>query len=194
MNQITEESRIKTLNTLRNKSLQLFLKKGFDGVSITEIAKESGMTKPTFYNYLQSKEDLLLFCFQSDPTRLENLERTVTERGAWASGIIEYFCYLHQLFSQYGNGLFGQLVKTGLNHPNDPFGLNEVTQEKILKWIALARCDGQITPSLSDQELLQVILAYFYGFCFYQCHHDEDNVTEQLERHLSILLNVVDPV
>ncbi|MDU5951260.1 MAG: helix-turn-helix domain-containing protein, partial [Paenibacillus macerans] len=41
-------------------AFQLFQEKGFVLTTIDEIAKASGMTKPSFYKYFPSKEDLLL--------------------------------------------------------------------------------------------------------------------------------------
>ena len=38
---------------------KLFVKKGFHKTSISEIAKESGLTTGTLYNYIRQKEDIL---------------------------------------------------------------------------------------------------------------------------------------
>ena len=38
---------------------KLFIKKGFHKTTISEIAKESGLTPGTIYNYIREKEDIL---------------------------------------------------------------------------------------------------------------------------------------
>lgn len=40
-------------------SLNLFCKKGYESVSVSEICKEAGITKPTLYHYFKSKYGLL---------------------------------------------------------------------------------------------------------------------------------------
>ncbi|MCG8568587.1 MAG: TetR/AcrR family transcriptional regulator [Spirochaetes bacterium] len=49
------ENKDKILKT----ALELFASKGYDGVGVQEIAKESGFGKPTLYHYYQNKQGLL---------------------------------------------------------------------------------------------------------------------------------------
>lgn len=78
------------------KSLPLFAKKGFDGVSMRDIAREVGLKAPALYNHFADKQELYLkviaFSFEdktgslikrlnliSDPLeRLENLLSSLT--------------------------------------------------------------------------------------------------------------------
>ncbi|MDV7394640.1 helix-turn-helix domain-containing protein, partial [Arthrospira platensis SPKY1] len=41
------------------KALELFAEKGFASTSISQIAKEAGISKGLMYNYFESKEQLL---------------------------------------------------------------------------------------------------------------------------------------
>lgn len=45
---------------IRETALQLFGEKGYDGVSMNELAESVGVAKPSLYNYYRSKEELLL--------------------------------------------------------------------------------------------------------------------------------------
>ena len=42
-----------------NCSLNLFCRKGYESVAVSEICKEAGITKPTLYHYFKSKYGLL---------------------------------------------------------------------------------------------------------------------------------------
>ncbi|GJM73265.1 hypothetical protein HMSSN036_54810 [Paenibacillus macerans] len=53
-------------------AFQLFQEKGFALTTIDEIAKASGMTKPSFYKYFPSKEDLLLEVLEILPKSWRN--------------------------------------------------------------------------------------------------------------------------
>ena len=46
--------------TIENAALELFHKRGFDAVKVQDICAACGITKPTFYHYVPSKDDILL--------------------------------------------------------------------------------------------------------------------------------------
>ncbi len=48
-----------TKNKILEVSLELFAKKGFDGVSVREIAKEVGVRESALYKHFKNKEDIL---------------------------------------------------------------------------------------------------------------------------------------
>lgn len=49
--------RIRT--AIRDAAKHLFLERGFDGVSVAEIAQQAGVTEKTAFNYFPTKEDLV---------------------------------------------------------------------------------------------------------------------------------------
>nr|WP_198044664.1 TetR/AcrR family transcriptional regulator [Lysinibacillus timonensis] len=51
----------------------LILEKGFENISVDEIAKKSGMAKGSFYKYFQSKEDLIQDILLQMPKELETI-------------------------------------------------------------------------------------------------------------------------
>lgn len=61
-----------TQQTIIEAAAELFVRHGFGNVSMDAIAEAAGYTKVTVYQYVDSKEDLLLDCLQ---WRLENRER-----------------------------------------------------------------------------------------------------------------------
>lgn len=54
-----EEIRTKRQQSIMDVALALFAKNGFHSTSISQIAKEAGVSKGLMYNYFESKEDLL---------------------------------------------------------------------------------------------------------------------------------------
>lgn len=49
-----------TRDALSAAAIELFLERGFDAVSVAEIAAAAGVSKPTLFSYFASKEDLVL--------------------------------------------------------------------------------------------------------------------------------------
>ena len=46
--------------TITEVALDLFLKEGFNNVTVNQICEHCDITKPTFYKYVNSKDDLIL--------------------------------------------------------------------------------------------------------------------------------------
>src|SRR3954468_21472666 len=53
-----------------------FGKGGFHGVSMDEVAKEAGVTKPILYDHFNSKEELYVALLDADASSLEERVRT----------------------------------------------------------------------------------------------------------------------
>jgi AcrR family transcriptional regulator len=56
---LRERKKEATLERLREVALELFVERGFDAVSVDDIAEVAEVSKTTFYRYFPSKEDLL---------------------------------------------------------------------------------------------------------------------------------------
>jgi len=59
-----EKSSISTKEKIFNVSIELFSKKGYDNVSIREIAKHVGIKESSIYNHYSKKEDILNTIFE----------------------------------------------------------------------------------------------------------------------------------
>jgi AcrR family transcriptional regulator len=59
---------------------ELFAERGFGGVSMDDIAKASGITKPMLYAYFDSKEGLFAACAQQAGEQLRDDLQQVSER------------------------------------------------------------------------------------------------------------------
>ena len=64
MNQIPRrvQNRIATERNILAAALQVFARSGYSGTSMDGIAAEAGLTKPTLYEYFDSKEHLFTAC------------------------------------------------------------------------------------------------------------------------------------
>jgi TetR/AcrR family transcriptional regulator len=81
-----EKSGVK--QTILDKALELFSAKGYEGVSVNELAEAAGITKPTLYYYFGSKEGVFEAVCQSNYTRLNAL---ITENAVYSPNPKSYF-------------------------------------------------------------------------------------------------------
>ncbi|MFF7053214.1 TetR family transcriptional regulator [Streptomyces griseorubiginosus] len=57
---LRERKKRQTYESVSEIAIRLFLEKGFDAVSVAEIAAAAGISKPTLFRYFPVKEDLVL--------------------------------------------------------------------------------------------------------------------------------------
>jgi AcrR family transcriptional regulator len=60
---LRERKKRRTYEVVSEVAIRLFLEKGFDAVSVVEIAAAAEISKPTLFRYFPAKEDLVLHRF-----------------------------------------------------------------------------------------------------------------------------------
>ena len=105
---LRERKRQRTHDAVSAAAISLFLERGFDRVSVNDIAAAAEISKPTLFRYFPAKEDLVLHRFADHQGEAA---RVVRDRGAG----IEPVTALHRHFRA---GLDRYDPVTGLNdHP-----------------------------------------------------------------------------
>jgi AcrR family transcriptional regulator len=74
-----EQRRRSTHEALRRAALASFARKGFANVTVTELAREAGVTERTFFRHFPTKEAVL---FQDYETQVEWLSEALAQRPA----------------------------------------------------------------------------------------------------------------
>lgn len=107
---LRERKKQRMYQVVSDLAIGLFLEKGFDAVSVAEIAAAAEISKPTLFRYFPAKEDLVLH-------RIADHEREAAEvvAGARADGVAP----LAALRRHFLDGLAAADPVTGLNdHPD----------------------------------------------------------------------------
>lgn len=76
---LRENKKLRTRRRLAATALELFLERGFDSVSVADVAAAAEVSKPTLFRYFPSKEDLVLDRFADHQ---DEAARIVRERPA----------------------------------------------------------------------------------------------------------------
>jgi AcrR family transcriptional regulator len=59
---LRERKKAKTRSAISEAAISMFLERGYDQVSVAEIAAAAEVTKSTVFVYFPSKDDLVLHC------------------------------------------------------------------------------------------------------------------------------------
>lgn len=105
---LRERKKRQTYERLSETAIALFLERGFEKVSVAEIAAAAEVSKPTLFRYFPTKEDLVLHRFADHE---DEAARVVT--GARGAGPA-----LDALHAHFADGLARRDPVTGLN--DDP--------------------------------------------------------------------------
>jgi len=74
---LRETKKLQTRQVIAATAMRLFVTRGFDRVTVGEIAREAGVSEKTVFNYFPTKEDIF---FDEVPERLEALTDAVRAR------------------------------------------------------------------------------------------------------------------
>lgn len=70
---LRERKKRQTLRRISDAAIGLFVARGFDAVTITEVAEAADVSVNTVYNYFPTKEDLVLPPEEASPRRLADI-------------------------------------------------------------------------------------------------------------------------
>ena len=88
---LRESKKLQTRQAIAATGMRLFVTRGFDNVTVGEIARETGVSEKTVFNYFPTKEDIF---FDEVPERLEALTDAVRARRPGKS-LLETMHQLH---------------------------------------------------------------------------------------------------
>ncbi len=81
---LRERKKLRMYQDVSDIAISLFLEKGFEQVSVAEVAAAAEISKPTLFRYFSSKEDLVLHRFADHQAEAA---RVVGERGSGQSAV-----------------------------------------------------------------------------------------------------------
>lgn len=73
---LREQKKDQTRQLIAETAWRLFADRGFDSVSVAEIAREAGVSEATAFNYFRTKEDMFFFRLEARGSRLIDAVRT----------------------------------------------------------------------------------------------------------------------
>ena len=74
---LRESKKLRTRQEIADKAMELFVKRGFDHVTVAEVADAAGVSEKTVFNYFPTKEDLF---FDEVPAREAALVQAIRNR------------------------------------------------------------------------------------------------------------------
>lgn len=150
-----------TTNEIMKTSYQLFVERGYDAVTVQDICQACNITKPTFYNHLKSKEDIIANFYDKIISSIINKFAQIIETNNYWDKLMICFDTLVEETMKIGSDLVGQMFIMNLKEDRNSFNFRENLTDISVAIIKRAQEKGQIRNQ-NDPELLFRAAAYTY--------------------------------
>ena len=151
---------------IRKNAIKLFQDKGYDNVTVVDIASSAGISKNTFYYYFTSKEDLIMDLFKPADIPedffmyLMEIDNPLDRLNAIYEKMIEYY-----------TGLGREIIRKALvlNITND-YAIDEKTQKVntsrasfLLRVYREAQEEKLVRTDISSEKMMWISLTHLMG-------------------------------
>lgn len=154
------ERRARTRQRLIDAAKLLFDKHGFDAVAVDQIVKEADVAKGTFYQYYQTKVDVLADLARDEGAVKIRQALDEVADGFPALAMLERFLSIQCQWFEQHEKVAAALVMASLNG----LGWEEIREDEhrhsrvfIKRLIELAQAQGTVRPELDAKEVAMVI-------------------------------------
>lgn len=150
---------------ISNIASGLFIQRGFDNVTVAEVAEAAGVSKMTVFNYFPRKEDLFL---DRHADRLQELEQIIRERPSEEPVLATLRRYHHELLAT-GHPLSGAIDGARgfwLIVKSSPALVARTLEQDRETRDMLARVLAEEIPDRTDAELAATVIAAATGSVF----------------------------
>ncbi len=156
MKQITKEA-------IRTATIDLIRKKGYNQVTINDICDRCQITKPTFYKYAGSKDELVLDLYDTTIKELTSDPYHFIETDSYLEQIFYIFSKLINDTEAFGNDLFSQMIISNLKENRHSLDMRESLTRMGELIIKKAQEKGEIKNMNSPKRLYNALAHLFTG-------------------------------
>lgn len=185
-------------------SVDLFSQKGFDAVSVREIARNVGIRESSIYNHYKSKETILNAIFQyfrkeltkmrpPEALNIENLTPDIFRERVHRTHTLFRTPTMEKIFKILINELFkNEKAKEIVLH--DLIQEPHMFTEKVLDSMNQRGIIQPIDPKIMAVEFQYPILSLFLEYLILKSNNlDTENVETRLKTHVNFFLSVISP-
>lgn len=176
-------------------AIKLFLDKGYAQVTIQNICEACGITKPTFYKYAGSKENLILDLYDITIKGLLIDNYLFLNTSTHYEQLILVFRTLISVTAKYGPDLFSQMFISNLKNDHHSLDMREDLTKLCVVIIEKSQQAGEIRAAGDAAAIYRGIAHMFTGYeclwCIKKGSYDwESEFFESLEELLDVRENL----
>lgn len=169
----------------------LFMQHGYANVSVAQLCRAVCITKPTFYRFFLSKEDLLESLYAVSPE--DNPADTEETAGNYWQEIMRDLYRNAENDAQFGLDLCSQRFATHIRTGETYFEATKETLDRLADLIGKAQDEGQILSPLAPEHLARLLHTVYSGRRVCSCLTGKDPASYvKLENEMASIALVPD--
>lgn len=182
---------IDTKNKIYNVAIDLMERKGFDNITIEEIAKKAGVSIGSFYHYFNSKNDILVEIYKIGDEFFQNVRDNFKGQTALEK-IVEFFDFYATLNVSTGIDTAKQLYTAN----NKMFiKKGRYMQALLTEIITEGQKNGEIISTKPATDITEFLFIAARGLVYDWCLHEgsydlEDSMTQYITRLLPTIQRI----
>lgn len=176
--------------TIEAAALELFHKQGYDAVKVQDICDACGITKPTFYHYVPSKDDILLRYYEEGVEAVEAHVAGTDPAGPVSQLLGAYYALMDEC-ERMGPDILSRILSSNLQEDHGSYDTRPTITEPMEAIIRSGQESGAIGNG-GDVHQIYLSTAYlFEGIQFMWCLKDGDfDWRTQMREGLRAILQV----
>ena len=192
MNAMSDTDRKKELSgRILETSYRLFQENGYNAVKVNDICDACGISKPTFYHYFSSKDELLSIFYSYILSRFsEEILAQSANDDYWQRIVLVFDTILdHSL--EFGVNMYSQLYVANLNKEIGTFKIEESLTELMTQLFEKAQKNGQIHNPADPRSLYLSCVSLCFGHGILWClNRGRTDLRKDFRRELEIVCQV----
>ncbi|MDS0525395.1 TetR/AcrR family transcriptional regulator [Clostridium sp. SHJSY1] len=183
-----QQQALKTKNKLYKISMELLEKQGYEKLKIEDICKQAGVSVGSFYNYFNSKNDILLEVYKRADNYFENEVKNNLKNTNSLDKIIEFFNH----YGKYNDIVGIDIMKQLYNSNNKIFPQKGRAMQTLLQEIIIeGQNKNEIKSDMSSEEICDYLFISARGLVYDWCLNDDTyNVVDAIHKYISLLITI----
>lgn len=154
---------------IEKTALDLFKKHTYDKVKVSDICRACGITKPTFYHYVASKDDLLVTYYDQAVERMaEALSEVSDGQDPWEQ-LEACFGALMDETERIGAELLGRIISINIQEDRHSFDRRSSVTDQLVGIIRRGQGCGRFANRQDPTELYEACAHMFQGYELLWC-------------------------
>lgn len=172
-------------------AVNLFLEKGYNNTTINDICEAMDITKPTFYKYVNAKEELMLDLYDVAIKRICRDTLSLLEVDTDIERLLVLYNKLIDYTIAFGHDLFSQMFIANLNHNHNSFSNYKEMDDLVVLLLRKAQKKQEIHNTKDPVQINDTILYTYIGYEIAWCVRDSDvDIKKKFFNSLAAILNI----
>lgn len=178
----------KTKNKLYKISIELLEKQGYEKLKIEDICKKAGVSVGSFYNYFNSKNDILVEVYK----RADNYFKNEVENNIKSVNILDKIVEFFDYYGNYNDLVGIDIMKQLYNSNNKLFPQKGRFMQTLLESLILeGQNKNEISFHMTSEEICNYLFISARGIVYDWCiHNGTYNLKDSMHNYISLLVNI----